>query len=255
MIDDKNKAVNESAFDLEIEDEPDTDEIMREAMEAVKSHKDEDGENLDPVGDAAEDPVDGENAEAHVEVLDGDEDGGADTSSSEGSAVSDGSKEVPLKVQLEEAQERKIRALADYENFRRRVDRERRDFARYAAEKALTEFLPILDNLSRALESKGDVDDLKSGVEMIQSQVVEVMTRLHVLAVPSVGERFDPSVHEAVAKEEDCDVEQPTILEEYQTGYTLHDRLLRPSMVRVAMPRDRISEEESDTETSTGEAQ
>ncbi len=216
---------NRKAFDLEIETEPDTDEIMREAVQAVEAVGSvrRDGELEDEseaTGSAAQ-------ADEGVDVQ-----AGSDTESSDTEA---------LQLRLKEAEERAMRALADYENFRRRVERERVEYARYAAENALLEFLPVLDNLNRALEAEGDATDLKQGVEMIQRQTVELLGRLNVVAVPSVGERFDPSVHEAVAKAEDSEVDQPTVAEEYQSGYLLHDRLLRPSMVRVALPIERES--------------
>ena len=113
----------------------------------------------------------------------------------------------------------------------------------------MTEFLPVVDNLARALEAGGGLDDFRRGVEMIHRQMKEILTRLDVTEVPAVGERFDPSVHEAVSKEERADIEHPTVMEAYQVGFRLHERLLRPAMVRVAVPAETCSEEsESDSD-------
>ena len=226
-----------SAFDLEIETEPDTAEIMREAVQAVEA-----------VGSVRRDSEIDESGEVGTDAAEGEADSDAQSDAETNTNESDG--QEALKLRLAEAEERAMRALADYENFRRRVDRERVEYARYAAENALSEFLPVLDNLDRALGAEGDASDLKQGVEMIQRQTVELLGRLNVVAVPSVGERFDPSVHEAVAKAEDSDVDHPTVAEEYQTGYLLHDRLLRPSMVRVALPPEEpsVSKPEADSD-------
>jgi molecular chaperone GrpE len=141
-----------------------------------------------------------------------------------------------LQDELEELKERSIRTLADYENFRRRVERERTDQRRYAAAEALTGFLTVIDNLERALRAEGSAEDLRAGVEMIHRQMLDLLERFGASPVPALGERFDPSIHEAVARAEDAGVGAPTVLEEYQRGYRLHDRLLRPAMVRVGVP-------------------
>ncbi|MDY7096298.1 MAG: nucleotide exchange factor GrpE, partial [Acidobacteriota bacterium] len=121
-------------------------------------------------------------------------------------------------------------------NFRKRTERERKDLLKYAVEGPMREFLPIMDNLDRALASSGDVDDLKAGVEMIRKQMDDLLRRFKVEPVPALGERFDPTVHDAVMREEADNVEEPTVTAELQRGYTLHERLIRPAMVKVAMP-------------------
>ncbi|MCB1033201.1 MAG: nucleotide exchange factor GrpE, partial [Acidobacteria bacterium] len=97
-------------------------------------------------------------------------------------------------------------------------------------------FLPVIDNLERALAAGGSAEDLKVGVELILKQMRDLLQRFQVKVVAAVGERFDPAVHEAVLQEVDPEVTEPKVQEELQKGYILHDRLLRPAMVKVAMP-------------------
>ncbi len=133
-------------------------------------------------------------------------------------------------------EERYVRLLADFDNFRKRTERERETRARYAMTEPLRDLLPVLDNLQRALSTPSSGDDLRLGVEMIARQFVETLARYGVEKVPTVGEPFDPRFHDAMMRVESPDVAVPTVVEELQRGYLLHDRLLRPAMVRVAMP-------------------
>jgi len=132
--------------------------------------------------------------------------------------------------------EKWLRALADLDNYRKRVERERADERKYRALDVLREVLVIADNLQRALGAGGGVDDLKRGVEMILRQLDGLLKDFGVRRIETVGEPFDPEVHDAVSRQEDPDVERPTVSEELQAGYVMHDRLLRPAMVVVAMP-------------------
>jgi molecular chaperone GrpE len=143
-----------------------------------------------------------------------------------------------LQEEVEDLRDRSIRTLADFENYRRRVERERDDHRRYAAAEALGEFIEVMDNVERALASAASGDDLRRGVGMIHRQMEDLLLRLGAVPVPAVGARFDPAWHEAVARQEDPGVEAPTVVEEYQRGYRLHERLLRPARVRVAVPSE-----------------
>ena len=100
-------------------------------------------------------------------------------------------------------------------------------------------FLAVVDNLERALASEGSVEDLKQGVEMILRQMGNLLTDSGVQRVAAIGQPFDPSVHEAVTRQEDPNVSAPTVSEELQSGYMMHERLLRPAVVKVSMPADR----------------
>lgn len=136
----------------------------------------------------------------------------------------------------EEYREKWLRALADLDNYRKRVERERAEERKYRSFEVLREVLAIADNLQRALAAAGGVDDLKKGVEMIVRQLDALLEDFGVRRVPTVGQPFDPELHDAVSRQEDPEVAQPTVREELQAGYQMHGRLLRPAMVTVAMP-------------------
>ena len=152
---------------------------------------------------------------------------------------------VPPGEDLATLRDRHLRLLADFDNFRKRAEREREERVRYALADPIRELLPVFDNLDRALAAKGGIEDLRLGVEMIARQFEEVLKRFGVTVVPAVGERFDPRMHEAVMRVESDEVETPTVVEQMQRGYRLHDRLLRPAMVRVAVPAEHGHAEEA----------
>jgi molecular chaperone GrpE len=132
--------------------------------------------------------------------------------------------------------EKYLRALADFDNYRKRVERERAETSRAALAEPLRGFLDVVDNLDRALNAGGPSGDLKAGVQMILRQTEDLLRRFGVEPVPALGEAFDPAIHEAVVRFEDPRVAQPTVSEEFQKGYRYHGRLLRPAMVKVAVP-------------------
>lgn len=149
-----------------------------------------------------------------------------------------------LESQLAAERERMLRLRADFDNYRKRTERERSEVERYALADMLRELLPVVDNLERALSVQGpqggpgDSSDLRKGVEMIVRQFQELLKRHGLLPIAALGERFDPAVHEAVFQEESDNVVVPTVEVELQRGYRLNDRLLRPSLVKVAVPRE-----------------
>ena len=110
----------------------------------------------------------------------------------------------------------------------------------------------MVDNLERALESEGSAADLKLGVDMIRKQLETILSRHGVERVAALGEPFDPTVHEAVMRVEDAGVDEPRVRGELQSGYVLHDRLLRPAMVKVAVPV--VAEAGADGESAEPEA-
>jgi molecular chaperone GrpE len=141
-----------------------------------------------------------------------------------------------LEREIADLRDRSIRTLADFDNYRKRADRERDDIRRYATTELLRDLLGVVDNLNLALAADGAAEDLKKGVELTLRQFADLLRRNGVREVAALGERFDPAVHEAVSKHEDPSVAAPTVVEELRRGYLLHDRLLRPAMVRVALP-------------------
>jgi len=133
-------------------------------------------------------------------------------------------------------QDRLLRLAAEFENYRKRVDRERRDQADAAVAGAVEELLPIVDNLERALEAPvgSDAEVYRKGVQLIHQQMVDLLRKRGVTPIESVGTEFDPNVHQAVAHEVSSDHREGEVMEEFRRGYKLGDRLLRPAMVKVA---------------------
>jgi molecular chaperone GrpE len=135
----------------------------------------------------------------------------------------------------EDYKNRYVRAVADFENFRKRNERERADFARYATASVLRDMLPVLDNFDRALDHAEEGDDFHKGVLMIYKQLFDVLEKHGLKVIDEVGVHFDPNIHEGVMREEDDSVPSHTVTAVLQKGYFLHDRLLRPAMVKVAV--------------------
>jgi molecular chaperone GrpE len=138
--------------------------------------------------------------------------------------------------QAEEHYEKYLRACADLDNFRKRAERERIEYLKYANEALIKELLIVSDNLSRALEHAGTGANqaaLREGVEMTLKGLTDVLVRFGVCEVEALGCVFDPKVHEAVSVQETDQADNNTVINVAQKGYLLHDRLLRPAMVVV----------------------
>jgi molecular chaperone GrpE len=165
---------------------------------------------------------------------------GVETSAREEAGGGDGEREVArLRQEIADLRDRSMRTLADFDNFRKRSDRDRQELKRYALFEPLGDFLTVVDNLDLALSAGGSAEDLKRGVEMIHRQMLDLLRRHGVREVTAVGEPFDPALHEAVAREESSEVATPTVVEQLRRGYVMHDRLLRPAMVKVAVPGEK----------------
>lgn len=138
-----------------------------------------------------------------------------------------------LKAERDQLLDRVARLQAEFENARKRAERERIDFREYATGSVVEQFLPVLDNFELALKSKGSGEQLRSGVELIVKQMEEVLRQLQVNPVSTVGEPFDPRVHEALGSVERLDLPDQHVAEEVRRGFRLRERLLRPALVRV----------------------
>jgi molecular chaperone GrpE len=136
---------------------------------------------------------------------------------------------------LRKAQDRYMRTLADFENYRKRSEREKDDFRKYAIANLLRDILPVLDNFDRALDHAEGGDDFHKGVLLIYKQLYDVLEKAGLTPIEEVTVRFDPNIHEAVIREEDPSVPSHTVTAILQKGYFLHDRLLRPALVKVAV--------------------
>lgn len=139
--------------------------------------------------------------------------------------------------------ERYLRVLADFDNFRKRTERERDSLRRAAAADVLRDMLETADNLERALSASGSVEELKSGLQMVLRLQEDLFKRHGAVRIEALGKTFDPALHEAVMREESTEVATPTVVAEFQRGYLLYDRLLRPALVRVAVPAARPVEQ------------
>jgi molecular chaperone GrpE len=140
-----------------------------------------------------------------------------------------------LRRENEDLKNRYLRTLADFDNLRKRTEREKSEFARYATSGVLKDLIPVLDNFDRALEHSDADDDFHKGVELIYKQLYDVLTKHGLRPIDEVGVHFDPNIHEAVVREEDSSVPSHTVTAILQKGYFLHDRLLRPALVKVAV--------------------
>ena len=141
-----------------------------------------------------------------------------------------------LQGERDALQDRLLRIAAEFDNYRKRIERERREQADAAAESLLVELLPIVDDLERALQAPASDDALpyRAGVELILRQMLELLRRRGVTPIDATGTTFDPRVHQAVTQEKSDTHDEGQIIEEFRRGYMLGDRLLRPAMVKVA---------------------
>lgn len=141
-----------------------------------------------------------------------------------------------LRQERNELQDRLLRTAAEFDNYRKRTDRERRELSDAVAADLIRDLIPVVDDLERALAAAADSSDrgLRSGVELIHRQLLEAMRRRGVEAFDSVGEQFDPAWHEALASEPAEGRADGEVTAEIRRGYRLGARLLRPALVKVA---------------------
>jgi molecular chaperone GrpE len=140
------------------------------------------------------------------------------------------------------------RKQAEFDNYRKRMERERSDLSRYAAAEVVREILPVVDNLERAMKAApgSSEEQIRDGVAIILRQLQDLLNRMGLTEIQSLGKPFDPHVHEAVSQTETEEHPEGTILDVFQRGYQFKDRLLRPAMVSVARrPTDPEREEPS----------
>lgn len=171
--------------------------------------------------------------------------GGADTASapstdgeieSENSASS--AREAELEAHLKDTENRLARALADFDNYRRRTRQEHEDLQKFASRKVLEGLLPVVDNFERALSALTGQEvpgEIQTGIEMVYRQLQNLLTQQGVAAMDAVGKPFDPQIHEAVMQESAEGQGPGIVVQELQKGYLLHDKVLRPAMVKVTV--------------------
>lgn len=135
--------------------------------------------------------------------------------------------------------DRFVRECADLDNYKKRAQRERADTLRFGAEQLVRDLLPIIDNLERSIEhaeASGEGDRLIQGVRLVLKSALDVLARHHVTRVEATGKPFDPAFHEAIVQVPSDEMEPNHVVQQFQPGYLLHDRLLRPAQVSVSAP-------------------
>jgi molecular chaperone GrpE len=152
--------------------------------------------------------------------------------------------------EAEETYDRLLRLSAEFENYKKRSSREIEEFRKFANQSLIKEMLSVVDNLELAMNStnshKAIDKDLLQGLEMTHREILKVFEKFNVKPIDAKGQPFDPTFHEAVMQEETNDYAKNTVINEMQRGYMIHDRLLRPSMVVVAKPRENKDSENPD---------
>lgn len=165
-----------------------------------------------------------------------------DSPSSEGASPQNGGAAAETESELEKVKaeratylDRAARIQAEFENYRKRSARQQEDFREYAVADAIKSLLPILDSLDRALKTNAaSLEEYRSGIELIDKQFHDALSRLGVQPLEAQGQAFDPNLHQAIQMVDTDEVQDNHVLDELQRGYKLKDRLLRPAMVRVA---------------------
>jgi molecular chaperone GrpE len=140
-----------------------------------------------------------------------------------------------LKVERDELKELLLRRQAEFDNYRKRTEKERSEFLQYAGMELVRDMLPILDDFDRARKVEAGNPEYAKGVEMIYSRMYETLKKVGMEPIEAEGKHFDPHLHQAVERVETKDAEDGTILGEFQRGYLFKGKLLRPSMVKVAV--------------------
>jgi molecular chaperone GrpE len=195
-------------------------DVIREALESVKRHdgREDEGAALPESADAPDDPqseLDAVRAQLDFSQAKGRE----------------------LMEKLKEAHERMLRAVADLDNYKKRAHKEREEAQKFGNERLLRDFVPVMDNLDRALEharSNADFDGLLTGVAMTRKQFEEALGRHGVKSFSAVGQAFDPHLHEAMQQVSTPEVPPNHVVSELLRGYTLNDRLIRAALVVVS---------------------
>ncbi|WNM56992.1 nucleotide exchange factor GrpE [Candidatus Nitrospira allomarina] len=145
-----------------------------------------------------------------------------------------------------------LRLAAEFENYKRRAQRDQSDSIRFGNESLLKNLLPIIDNLERAIQCAKDAGTsgpLLEGVELTHKQFLETVSKVGVRQLNTAGNSFDPAIHQAVTQVESENMKPNTVIEEFQKGYLLHDRILRPAMVSVAKEKSELTEPGSTEES------
>ena len=140
-----------------------------------------------------------------------------------------------LAAEKADLKDRLLRALADFDNFRRRAERDRSEYVQFAAMEIARDLIPILDDFRRAMKVETADKDYAKGIELIDQRLFETLKKAGLEPIEAAGKPFDPNLHQAVDRVQSEELPDQTVLEEYQSGYNFKGKLLRPAMVKVAV--------------------
>jgi molecular chaperone GrpE len=140
-----------------------------------------------------------------------------------------------LAAEKADMKDRLLRALADFDNFRRRAERDRSEYVQFAAMEMVRDLIPILDDFRRALKVETADKEYAKGIELIAQRLFETLKKAGLEPIEAAGKQFDPNLHQAVDRVQSEELPDQTVLEEYQSGYNFKGKLMRPAMVKVAV--------------------
>ena len=140
-----------------------------------------------------------------------------------------------LAAEKADLRDRLLRALADFDNFRRRAERDRSEYVQFAAMEMVRDLIPILDDFRRAMTVETADKEYAKGIELINQRLFEALKKSGLERIEAAGKPFDPNLHQAVDRVQSEELPDQTVLEEYQSGYNFKGKLLRPAMVKVAV--------------------
>ncbi len=189
--------------------------------------------NEKTVEEAVENTVNGTEEEIADEAVENADDESADDAKTEEETLEE--KLIKAEEQVKEAQDKWLRQLAEFENFRKRTNQEKQSMYSNGVRDTIEKFLPVVDNFERAVAATEDKESSTyKGIEMILKQMLDVIKAVGVEEIPAEGEPFDPNVHSAVMHIEDEACDENVVVEVFQKGYRLGDKVIRPAMVKVA---------------------
>jgi len=140
-----------------------------------------------------------------------------------------------LRAERDELRDLLLRRQAEFDNFRKRTERERSEYVQWAGMETVKDLLPVLDDFERASQAAGGTPEYVKGVELIRTRMLETLKKMGLEPIESVGKPFDPHQHQAIERVETTSAEDNTVLGEFQRGYNFKGKMLRPSMVKVAV--------------------
>lgn len=206
---------------------------MTEKDESVKSNS----EYTEEQEVKNEEPLTVDSVEGSTSDSDNSSNDSSNEESSEETAVDPKDEEIQqLQLKANENEEKYLRLYAEFENYKRRIQKENETNKTYQSQRVLTDILPTIDNIERALQIEGDDESFKSlqkGVQMVHESLLRALKDNGLEEIESEGQAFDPNFHQAVVQDDNPDFKSGDITQELQKGYKLKDRVLRPSMVKV----------------------